>query len=185
MCGLEMLNVGEGQRVLEIGFGTGHNALELARAVGAPGRVCGVDLSARMCGITRSRLEKHGLLERVLLAQADGAFLPVGRSYFDAVFISFTLELFDTGEIPTVLRCCFEALVSGGLICVVTMAKMEKPNLISRLYEWGHRKYPQYLDCRPIYSRRSLQEAGFQVLDERRMWLAGLPIDVVLAQKID
>ncbi|HRX82504.1 MAG TPA: class I SAM-dependent methyltransferase, partial [Pirellulaceae bacterium] len=43
--GLEALAVQPGERVLEIGYGTGHSLVELAKAVGATGRVCGVDIS--------------------------------------------------------------------------------------------------------------------------------------------
>lgn len=43
--GLRKLDVQEGERVLEVGFGPGQHLLVLARSVGQGGRVYGVDLS--------------------------------------------------------------------------------------------------------------------------------------------
>ena len=42
--GLELLAPAPGERALEIGYGTGHSLEALAAAVGAAGRVVGVDL---------------------------------------------------------------------------------------------------------------------------------------------
>ncbi|MGC9467592.1 MAG: methyltransferase domain-containing protein [Anaerolineae bacterium] len=43
--GLQQLDAQYGERVLEIGFGTGHALLTLARAVGKHGHVFGIDIS--------------------------------------------------------------------------------------------------------------------------------------------
>ncbi|MEO1995909.1 MAG: 2-heptaprenyl-1,4-naphthoquinone methyltransferase, partial [Planctomycetaceae bacterium] len=41
--GQNALLLQDGERVLEIGFGTGNSVMDLARAVGADGRVSGID----------------------------------------------------------------------------------------------------------------------------------------------
>ena len=43
--GLEQLSAQPGEKILEIGFGTGHSLVELARSVGPNGKVLGIDLS--------------------------------------------------------------------------------------------------------------------------------------------
>ena len=46
--GIKMLAPSPGEHLLEIGFGTGHVLVELARAVGPKGKVFGIDLSENM-----------------------------------------------------------------------------------------------------------------------------------------
>jgi ubiquinone/menaquinone biosynthesis C-methylase UbiE len=173
----------EGGVILEIGFGTGHSILALAELVGASGKVYGIDISEGMLGITRSRIEAAGAAERVVLECGDAVRLPFDGEFFDGVFISFTLELFDTPEIPLVLSECLRVLRRTGRICVVAMSKKGKPNAITRLYEWLHEKLPQYVDCRPIYVQETLEEAGFHILDVNSASLFGLQIELVLAEK--
>jgi len=119
--GLLMLAAQEGERILEIGFGTGNALLELARDVGSTGLINGIDISEGMLNIAAEKLENAGLSERVKLDCGDGADLPYDASEFDAVFMSFTLELFDTPEITVVLRECHRVLKPNGRMVVVAM----------------------------------------------------------------
>ena len=173
----------EGERTLEIGFGTGHCILELAQAVGESGKVYGIDLSGGMHAITQQRIEQAGIAGRVELHIGDAAEMPIEVSGLDAVFISFTLELFDTPEIPVVLGKCHSLLRPGGRICVVAMAKRERDNLMVRIYEWFHELAPRYADCRPIFAQASMVAAGFQVRTVKEMSMWGLPVEIVLAGK--
>ena len=182
-AGLQLLNAQKGETILEIGYGTGWSMLTLAKAVGESGKVYGLDLSEGMYRITSQRLADAGLTERVVLNCGDAANLPFENDFFDAVFISFTLELFDTPEIPTVLYECHRVLHKGGRIGIVSMAKKANPSLIVRLYEWAHEKIPNYIDCRPIYTSLSVQQAGFEIIKTKEMMMWGLPVDLVLAQK--
>src|SRR5512135_3292040 len=112
--GLQKLGVGRGEVALEIGFGTGHGILALAQAVGESGRVYGIDLSPRMLELTQTRINQKGLAERVCLKNGDAATLPFASDFFDAIFASFVLELFDTPEIPHVLSESRRVLKGGG-----------------------------------------------------------------------
>jgi demethylmenaquinone methyltransferase/2-methoxy-6-polyprenyl-1,4-benzoquinol methylase len=61
---LGKLNARSGEKVLEIGFGTGHCLVALAQATGSSGKVYGIDLSEGMLKIARERLECEGLAKR-------------------------------------------------------------------------------------------------------------------------
>lgn len=180
--GLELLDAKQGEQMLEIGFGTGKAILALARAVGERGRVDGIDLSQGMLKTASERVEAAGLSDRVVLRLGDAATLPYQSDSFDAVFTSFTLELFDTPEIPIVLQECRRVLRDGGRLVAVSMAKRPDSNLITHLYEWFHERFPAYADCRPIYVKQSLSQAGFQISDKIELKMWGLPVEAVLGR---
>jgi ubiquinone/menaquinone biosynthesis C-methylase UbiE len=180
--GLRKLNVKNGEKVLEIGYGTGQCLIALAQSVGSFGKIYGIDLSEGMYRVAKSKAEKARLLERIELICGDAAELPYDDNSIDAMFISFTLELFDTPEIPIVLKQCRRVLRPGGRICVVVMAKKNGSNLMVTLYEWAQEKFPQYIDCRPIYAQKALVEAGFEIKSMTEMSMFGLPVDIILAR---
>ncbi len=182
-AGVDKLAPNDGDIVLEIGFGTGHSIVAMAKLVGVSGKVYGIDISEGMLDVTRSRIEKVGVADRVVLMCGDATRLPFDADYFDGVFMSFVLELFDTPEITLVLSECLRTLRRGGRICVVAMSKKGKPNSMTRLYEWLHEKLPRYVDCRPIYAQESLERAGFQTIGVTDMSLLGLRGELVLAKK--
>ena len=180
---VERLSVEEGETVLEIGFGPGHCLKRLAESVGKTGKVYGVDISSGMLEVTRRRLDKSRLMDRVELYCGDAASLPYGDNTFDAAFMSFTLELFDTPEIPMLLGEVKRVLKPGGRIAVASMSKENGESLLLRLYEWAHRKWPKYVDCRPIYLEQSLRDAGYEIRKKERAKLFGLPSEIVVAVK--
>jgi len=183
-AGLEKLNVRPGEKALEIGFGTGHCLVALARAVGAAGKVYGIDLSDEMLKIAHENLEKEGLADRVELICEDAENLPYAAETLDAIFMSFTLELFDTPEIPKVLAECKRVLRPGGRVVVAGVSKEGEGGVILHVFEWTHKHFPNLMDCRPIFVRKSLEAAGFHIesVENRTMWV---PVEIALAVKDD
>jgi ubiquinone/menaquinone biosynthesis C-methylase UbiE len=182
--GLRKLGVKEGETVLEIGFGTGRCLLALAQSVGESGKVYGIDISEGMFNTALRRIKRARLLARVELKCGDAIKLPFGPNLFNAVFMSFTLELFDTPEIPIVLTECKRVLRNRGRICIIAMTKKAKANLIEKLYEWFHKNFPRYVDCRPIFVEQALEESGLRAIDRKKMSRLGLQVEIVIAEKI-
>jgi demethylmenaquinone methyltransferase/2-methoxy-6-polyprenyl-1,4-benzoquinol methylase len=180
---LERLSIGKGETVLEIGFGTGHCLERIAESVGPKGKPCGIDISTGMMEISRKRLEKAGLGDRVELFCGDAASLPFDDTAFDAVFMSFTLELFDTPEIPKVLEQVKRVLKPEGRLAVASISRENGQSIFLRLYEWAHSKWPKYIDCRPIYVERSLIDAGYQIRSKEKVKISRLPAEVIVAVK--
>ncbi|MEE8470871.1 MAG: methyltransferase domain-containing protein [Dehalococcoidia bacterium] len=180
---LERLSVREGEIALEVGFGSGHCLKRMAQSVGATGIACGLDISAGMLGVTRRRLDKAGLMNRVELCRGDAASLPYRDSTFDAVFMSYSLELFDTPEIPELLEEVRRVLKPGARLAVSSLSKGSGASTMLKLYEWAHRKWPRYIDCRPIYAEQSLRDAGYEITWRQMEKLFGLPQEIVVAVK--
>jgi demethylmenaquinone methyltransferase/2-methoxy-6-polyprenyl-1,4-benzoquinol methylase len=182
-AGLRKLDARGGETVLEVGFGTGRCIVDLAQAVGDRGRVYGIDISEGMCSVAQAKVKKAGLSQKVSLHCGDAARLPFEAGIFDAIFMSFVLELFHAPEIPTVLGECHRVLKDDGRICVVSMSQASKHATMLGLYEWFHRKFPKYVDCRPILAPKILEQAGFYIKDAIEMSMWGLPVEIVLAKK--
>ena len=182
-AGLQKLDVREGDKVLEIGFGTGHCILALVGLVGDLGKVCGIDISEGMCKVTFKRIKQAGLLERVELYCSDACALPFKEGSFDKIFMSFTLELFDTQDIPLVLRECKRVLKSEGKIGIVAMSMKCEDNIMMKLYKWFHDKFPNLVDCRPIYVKKSLDNADFGIIESEELKMWGLLAEIVVGKK--
>ena len=119
--------------------------------------------------ITKKRLEKAGLADRVELYCGDASSLPFNDNICDSVLMTFTLELFDTPEIPKVLEQIKRVLKPGGRLGVASMSKENGDSLFLKLYEWMHDKWPKYVDCRPIYVERSLIDVGYQIKNKEKV----------------
>jgi len=183
--GLEKLSAQPGEKILEVGFGTGHCLVSLAKSVGPTGHVIGVDISDGMLAIAKERLQKEGLSERTDLRLGDAANLDfLEANSLDGIFMSFTLELFDNPEIPRVLEECQRLLKPGGRVAVVSMTKTNPPGVAVRMYEWFHEYMPNYADCRPIFARQALEQSGFAIQDVSMSSMWGLPVEIVLGKKL-
>lgn len=97
--------------------------------------------------------------------------------------MAFTLELFDSPEIPIVLQEIKRIIKPGGRMAVTAMSKKTGEPFMVRLYEWVHNRWPEYADCRPIFLEESIKEAGFQVTSSETVKLFGLPLEIIIALK--
>ncbi|MGD8895027.1 MAG: methyltransferase domain-containing protein [Acidobacteriota bacterium] len=182
--GLELVAPAEGEQILEVGFGTGQVLVPLARAVGSAGGVSGIDLSEGMALVARRRLEDAGLGDRVELRVGAAPPLPWPDSRFDAVTMSFTLELFPDDVIPELLAESRRVLRPGGRLGVVSMAvspRGKPESALTHTYKWLHRHFPHIVDCRPIDAPARIRAAGFDPRQVIEMSIWTLPVVALLA----
>jgi ubiquinone/menaquinone biosynthesis C-methylase UbiE len=81
---LKFVPVGSGDRVLEVGCGTGVVVRDLVALVGRRGEVVGVDRSRLLLDRARRLCREPGSRARVALRVANGAQLPFAANRFDA-----------------------------------------------------------------------------------------------------
>jgi demethylmenaquinone methyltransferase/2-methoxy-6-polyprenyl-1,4-benzoquinol methylase len=182
-AGVQALGLKAGEAVLELGFGTGNEVLDLAGLVGPTGRVAGIDVSPGMLAVANRKLAEAAPKTPVDLRVGDARSLPFGDGEFDAVYTSFTLELFPAGDIPVVLAEARRVLRPGGRIGVVSMATVRpghNTSVLERTYVWMHRHFPHIVDCRPIDTEGVVSAAGFRVttVQDREIWT--MPVRVVV-----
>lgn len=90
---MDRLNVLAGQRVLDIGCGTGRTTLELAGLVGSAGAVVGVDIAAEL--LARGRAEAARLeIDTAEFLHGDVQVINLGKSQFDAAYSRFGVMFF-------------------------------------------------------------------------------------------
>jgi len=77
-AGIALLDPRPGERILEIGFGTGSSIVPIAAAVGASGQVAGIDISPGMKAVAEQRLRAANLPTPVDLRVAAVPPLPFG-----------------------------------------------------------------------------------------------------------
>ena len=182
--GLKMLAANPGERLLEVGFGTGHALAALAPQVAPTGHIYGLDLSPGMAAVARLRLLRQGLGNCVSLVCGNGLNLPFPAAALDGILMSFTLELFDTPAIPLVLAECHRVLQPGGRLVVVALSQPAQPSRSVAVYEWFHRRFPQAVDCRPIPVVYFIEHSGFSLRQAHSGSLLGL-LPVVVARAVN
>lgn len=106
---LQQLELEPGQRVLEVGAGTGYNAALMGRLVSPEGAVYSLDIDEDVCAQARANLGSAGI-ENVRVLEADGAegwpeLAPYGR-------------LIVTASVADLASAWLHQLVDGGRLVV-------------------------------------------------------------------
>jgi protein-L-isoaspartate O-methyltransferase len=111
----EVLDPKPGERILEVGPGTGYYTLEMAEWVKPGGRVDILDLQQEMLEHTMRSAAERGL-DNITPTQADASAMPYEEGTYDAAFLVTVL-----GEIPdqdAALRELARVLRPGGRLVV-------------------------------------------------------------------
>lgn len=116
-CAVELLGLEPGDRVLDVGCGTGASALPAARIVGNRGSVLGIDVAARLLALARHKAAREGLAN-VRFECIDMTTAAFPDESFDAVVCVFSI--FFTEETHRLVRALWRAIRPGGRLLVTT-----------------------------------------------------------------
>ncbi|SEU21735.1 SAM-dependent methyltransferase [Stigmatella erecta] len=116
---IQRARVGPGQRLLDIGCGTGWPAIRLAQATGCS--VTGISVSAQQVEQANARAHKHGLSGQVQFQCADAMELAFADASFDAVW-AFE-SLLHMPDRTQVLRHAFRVLRPGGALVLTDVTE--------------------------------------------------------------
>ena len=178
------LNPAAGERILDLGCGTGRLTLEIHDAArNGPGlAVVGLDRSGAMLAVARAALAQTP--QPIAYVQGDGAALPFTDA-FDAVFSAATLHWIHDHR--SVFRSVFTALRPGGRFVAQCGGQgnltrmlehaavlMASPDYAAYFRDW--REPWNFADAESTAAR--LRAAGFAAVDT---WLEEAPVDLVNA----
>ena len=103
---LSLLDISAGERVLDVGCGSGAVTRDIARRVGGRGLVVGLDPSLEMLAVARALAEGESLGDRVEFREGNALRLPFPDGSFDVVICATVLSHVPEGEtaIPELAR---------------------------------------------------------------------------------
>ena len=169
---LEALELGEGDRLLDVGCGTGAGVRAAAEVVE---RAVGVDLSPKMLAEARERARA---LPGVEFVEGDSEELPFGDGEFTAVICTTSLHHYPhphaaAREFARVLAPGGRVVIGDGTSDAVVSRVFD---FLARKFEAGHVRLHRVEEL-----RRLLEDAGLERAEARSIW--GGTYGIVLAHK--
>jgi len=152
-------------KILDLGAGTGRNALLMAEHLSREGEVVGVDISEEMIRQFRKKCRALPNL-RVVRARIDRP-LPF-RGKFDKVFISFTLHGFPDYARRAIVRNAYGALRDGGSFFILDYNEFEPKEMPFYLRAiFGLVECPYAFEFVRTDLKEMLSEEGFGRFEEQ------------------
>jgi len=151
---LSAVQLSPGDRIADIGAGTGLFVASFARAVGPTGKVYAVDISPRLIDHLKKRAADDGLTNvNVILSKEKSAELP--ENSVDVVFICDTYHHFEYYD--AMLGSIFSALRPGGQLIII---EFERIPGVSREWTLGH------VRANKERFTSEIVRAGFRLIEE-------------------
>jgi ubiquinone/menaquinone biosynthesis C-methylase UbiE len=176
---LARLDLSPGQRVLNVGVGTGQEHAQIQSAVTPDGLAFGLDLSPVMLKLTQDRLG-------VPLCEANAGRLPFTQASFDRLFSTYVLDLISAAQLPSLLTEFHRLLKPGGRLVLVSLT--EGVNLPSKilvgLWKMAYAVSPVACGgCRPVQLAGLVGQAGFSQVEREVVVQLGIPSEIIVAQR--
>lgn len=160
-----------GGTVLEVGCGTARNLIVAAKTW-PEARFHGFDISEAMLETARKSVAKHGLADRITLAQGDaGSFDTAtlfGLEKVDRIFMSYTLSMIPPWQ--EAIERGAASLAPGGSLHIVDFGQYERlPGFLKRLHF-------KSLNDFHVFPRRELPAVLRRVAEEQELSLEFTPL---------
>ncbi len=118
----EALELRFGNKVLEVGAGSGYHAATVAEQIGPQGRVYTIELVPDLVKVARSNLEKAGYSDRVTLVQGDGSLGYPDRAPYDRIVV--------TAAAPKIPQPLVRQLVPVGVLVIPVGGRLFPQELV-------------------------------------------------------
>ena len=143
---VKLAKIAPGQRVLDIGTGTGSAALAAGRLVGRRGSVTGIDVSNGMLSVARRKASASGL-SNVRFEVMDASSLNFPDGSFDAVISNLGIPTYSFRD---AISEVFMVLEGGGTFCFAEFTRLSPAwSSLSRiLSKFAVKKPPPELNAR-------------------------------------
>lgn len=122
------------QQILDIACGTGDYSIAIARRAHPDTVVTGVDLTEAMLQVMRSKVEKEGLVGRIVAEQGNAEAMRFADNRFDRATIAFGIRNFEHRE--QALREILRVLKPGGRLVILELSVPSNP-----LLRWCYNLY--------------------------------------------
>jgi ubiquinone/menaquinone biosynthesis C-methylase UbiE len=173
---IEVASIRNGEKVLEVAFGTGLNFVEILKK-NPKGWVDGIDVSTKMTEKTKKRISRIGQ-KNYTLHLGDCRHLPFADETFDLLMNQYLLDILPVDDFLPLLLEFKRVLKHRGRMVLVHMTKGEK--WINQIYEKIYKMKPPLLaGCRGVLAQTFLEEIGFKDFQREFVSQLGFPSEVI------
>jgi ubiquinone/menaquinone biosynthesis C-methylase UbiE len=172
------LDLRAGQRVLDVGLGTGKEHRAIQAAVAPQGTAFGLDLSARMLAVAYKRTHSP-------LCQADGGNLPFARDSFERLYCTYVLDLVAHPDLAVWMGEFRRVLRPGGRLVTVSLTEgVDFPSrAFVKVWKLAYALSPVTCGgCRPLQMSELARQAGFERVERQVVVQLGIPSEVIVAE---
>jgi ubiquinone/menaquinone biosynthesis C-methylase UbiE len=177
---LEGLRLAPGQRVLNVGAGTGIEQRAIVRALGRSGPAVAVDVSPVMLRLVRGRTGSPVVL-------ADARRLPFADGAFDRLLCSYVLDLLPEPDLKGTVEEFARVIRAGGLLALVAMSEGTTPGsrLLVGAWKTLYRVSPMLCGgCRPVALAALVGRLDLQLERSESTVQLGVPSQILILRRL-
>ncbi len=175
---LEGLGLENGQRVLNVGLGTGKEHQIIQSRIGPEGVAFGLDISSCMLRVAYRRTGAS-------LCQADGGWLPFAEKSFERLYCAYVLDLVALADLAGWLGEFRRVLRPGGRMALVSLTEGVDRSSRAFVAVWKAAYAISPITCggcRPLELSRLVEQADFARIERQVVVQLGIPSEVIVAE---